>query len=697
MGEELKQKNSGGNFMLATAVSLLVNAVYWAVCLQPNIQDSLSQKSSHANLVLMIGSALLYLITMIVSRCIIKRSRAASFMQSQKKGAFFIFCAVLCACFIGIGITFINATELYASTARAFYWHQIPFGILAVMAIAGFIAFYYFTGRFQSFSIPTAKKRDFGFLCVVVLMALIIGYATYFPNALAERNIFHFDAYYNSVYNVYYGAPFSEAVNSVYGHYGLLLAPVLKVVSFFNITNILNAFTLLMSILNVLAFLLMAYALSVFVKNKTLRYAAVVAMALTLAAMRDIPYLQVHPHRTIVIGVVVALITAAVRHPGKIRIITVIGYILCAVMIVWNTEMGIIATAAWAVFLIVHVVQRYRNLNTSPAIKKKPNTDVFSAEIQVDKKYTFKTRRYLWSGIVLNVLAAFICFIAAVGIVNLYNAANGGAPLTVSQFIFPLNSQYYMSDVLELPLPIGLNAWLPVLALLLGFGVFGLFSLKNAEAPNSSAWIGISVMGLGAMTYYINRPAYYNLDIIYMIIVLLACVFIQYCFPAMKALHEKRTALTLGQGIMSALGFAAAFVIVMLAVGCVTNIGYSEKENRIYKDKEALEESATEVGAIVPEGTKAIGMGTAELYSLLGRNTDTHTMDMPDLRVSEGAVQDVREKLNSVGVDEGLFVNGDVLEWYQTYFPEDYDRFIQSHRLAHTFDNQIRFCYYEPV
>ena len=41
---------------------------------------------------------------------------------------------------------------------------------------------------------------------------------------------FHAHAYYNSVYNVYQGLPYTDTMTSIYGHYGLLFKIPMKLV-----------------------------------------------------------------------------------------------------------------------------------------------------------------------------------------------------------------------------------------------------------------------------------------------------------------------------------------------------------------------------------------------------------------------------------------------------------------------------------
>ena len=179
--------------------------------------------------------------------------------------------------------------------------------------------------------------------------------------------------------------------------------------------------------------------------------------------------------------------------------------------------MGLFAAMTWALLLI------YFSFNMHGVKSKKP-----------------------WMDILLHAMLVIACFLGAFGFSNLYNFSVGGQPISFSLFLFPLKSESYMVDTLQYDLSTFISAWMFVVAvffiILEEKDCFLQNFSTNLQKPaimtvDCSHW---SVLGIFSVTYYINRAAYYNLDIVYELFILLLCIIAQYCLAPMKSLFENK-------------------------------------------------------------------------------------------------------------------------------------------------------------
>ncbi len=62
-------------------------------------------------------------------------------------------------------------------------------------------------------------------------LTLLVAYNFYTPEVFSETNrtVFYMDAYFNSIYNVLHGSPYTEYTTSIYGHYGILYKLPMKI------------------------------------------------------------------------------------------------------------------------------------------------------------------------------------------------------------------------------------------------------------------------------------------------------------------------------------------------------------------------------------------------------------------------------------------------------------------------------------
>ena len=227
------------------------------------------------------------------------------------------------------------------------------------------------------------------------------------------------NAYFNSIYNVLHGSPYTETTTSIYGHYGILYKLPMKLLG-----GDLIDFILLNTLVGALSFLAAFLALHFIVKNDLLRITGAVALSFPVLAMRSGIYWQLWPHRVLFMCLMLCYMAFCARYKKLNRLSCILGYGIVFLGILWNTESGLFCGAAWAGFWILKSLCRKEN--------KAP--------------YVIRTVFLHISGIILSFLGAW-------GIVEIYNLANGGTIMGIREFLFPLLQSSYMDDLLRVDLP----------------------------------------------------------------------------------------------------------------------------------------------------------------------------------------------------------------------------------------------------
>ena len=658
-------------FSFSSAAAIIVNIIFWLVATQESVQSMIADKFGQVNLILFFLSILLYSVVFIISYNIFNRKEDRRLFQAPKRNFLisFIIVGIINAAFLML--QFINANQVFASVSDSYIWHEIPIALIIVALVSFFAAFLSITNRVNAFSSDNSKRSNIIFWAFGIVIALIAGFANYYPNLSS----YHFDAYYTSVYNVSHGTPYSDIFGSIYGHYAIFFVPVFSLARLLGAKNMLAVFALCMAVITFIVYVLVTYSISIFVKNKSIRFLGVCAMAFTLIAMRgEEVYYQVNPHRTITIAITMALIAFAVKYPNKMKLITGIGFALCALMIVWSTEMGLIATATWIAFLI-------------------------SLELQKIKLKSFIS----WGKMGLYFVFGALSFLAAWGVVDLYNILNGGNLLTFKGFMHPYLARIDVIETLTVPLNNITTSWIFVLFLFLYFLGKGIFSTKLCNRvldtnPVKAAQLAVSLLGLGSMTYFINRPAYYNLDIILSVAVLLLCIMAQEALPYIKALFNRNDRLnySVRHGVAVGFGMTALFALFTLSLGTFVNMSSNLEAKEDYRQKASLIEVAKQVSENVPADTKAWGITIPEVYTLLDWDMELYCADYEDMYFYPNADRYIGEQLKSMK-NEAFLTTDSSMEHFRE-LPEAYEAFFESHYISNLWGGAAATIqYYLPL
>ena len=520
---------------------------------------------------------------------------------------------------------------LSLGVVEPFLWLRVPkiFSIFIVLIFSAFV-FLQIKNQQCPENAPGCRRTDmklqnshkkigrgYEFYLFYGVMAALSGYSLYMPNYL-QADPLHGHAYYVSMYNVVHGRAYDDLFTSMYGHYGIFFKWPLKIIGNGNMKD--AAF--LIAVLGALSAFFIMFVIHYFCKNGVIRILGGFASVLPVMGLRLNNYWQVQPHRVLFSSIFLIYTVFYLKNRTKWR--AVFGYLLGALAVVWNTETGMVCALAWA------ALQCYLYLDTHAFWSI--NTFVFFTK---------------------QVIGTSGSFMGAYSVVNVYNLLHGGEINGLKTFLYPLLYDEYMTGYLRTNLPAAVGGYLLVLLLFLGGLVWSLsdhFLLNKEKKGKSSekrAFVFFTaVLGLGQITYFINRPEYFNLDIIYTIFVVLVCVYLETAVHlgidlSWGRLKEKswKELLKINVAIIMTI------VITALSLGTFVQTGHQLNERSLkgYQNMESLYAFLEELKLDVPINTFGFGQGVPELYGLMGWDTRCHVIDFSDR--TELSLQYVRDSL----------------------------------------------------
>ena len=233
-----------------------------------------------------------------------------------------------------------------------------------------------------------SKPITYSCYFIVVLCSF---FSVYFPN-LVMSDIHHGVAYVETVFNVLHGVPFDAYTTGIYGHYGLFYAPFLWLLGGKGSTLVL-----LISCVAAIATCAAIYTLHHVLPKNWMRIVAAFSLIVSVAVLRERNYWQVQPHRVLFPLLIVAYITYLSRSPKIAWWKVLLGYGICCLGILWNTESGAFCCLALSYSLIIKLFQER-------------------------KWYALKN----WLQIAYYLFLSVAALAGALAIVNVYNLLHGG-------------------------------------------------------------------------------------------------------------------------------------------------------------------------------------------------------------------------------------------------------------------------------
>ena len=489
----------------------------------------------------------------------------------------------------------------------------------------------------------------------------------YTPNIFGRGELsdsYHGHAYFNSVYNIYQGMPYTHNVTSIYGHYALFFKIPLKLFH-----GDFRAFVMMLAMVGTLAHVCAFLTLQLLVESRVLRIAGALAIAFPILGMRGGYYWQVWPHR-IVFPMLLLLYGAVILKKNYRGFISMAGgYLICLFAVLWNTETGIFLAISWAAMY----VSRYFSENRVKIGKLLINIAVHVA------------------GIVFSVLGAY-------GTVNLYNILKHSPVNSLEDFLVPLLSSNYMEGVLHLDMPLYPCAYMAVITLFLmgtSVGLSGWFQEEKKQCWNRELIFLLSVGALGCLVYYINRPAYHNLDCVALLAAILSAYFGQYGLRFIRNKEWKNFGKISSTHVFQAgVGLICTAAVLAMSTGTVLQFAQNSQIKENFHDMEDFEGLAAQVAEMVPENTPAFGINIPEIYSLLQRRTECFTMDFSDMLVRPDSLKELKDQLEHAEV-RGAFTGKSSMKIWKRNDPETYRWFREHYILKDTISfQQEEFQYY---
>lgn len=450
---------------------------------------------------------------------------------------------------------------------------------------------------------------------VIVLLVLLSFYAAYKPNVLnvGGGNLYHFHAYFNSIYQLFHGQYFFEGLTSIYGHYAFFFLPLYKIMRLLvGAHNEMLLVIMALAALHAVSVLLYAYVLRVFIRNRLVRILGLAAVCAAQLSMESNLYVQTYPHRTFPYAVLAALLALWFSKKDKRRLIGMLGYAVCAVIVVWSTECGAVCAVTWAA---LHCCAALHEKGLLPWARVLAHLGALGASLA--------------GGYVLTCCFNLLC---------------GGAWIPVPEFLFPLMTESYMTGFLEEPLDAFPAAWAPIAATLLcflGLGLSGtvLCTRRPEQEPSAAVYFALGVLGLGTLTYAFNRPTYGNFYIMLPLMAVLMCLLVQQSLPRIRSLLENGIppgkTLSLWEGFCGGAGVTLLSVLLLLGIFSAANYGAMQEKRQPYRDLYSLEymrEYCEQTAS--PEEFTAVGRGALEICASRGWDNVLPVMDYSDITIS---------------------------------------------------------------
>lgn len=466
--------------------------------------------------------------------------------------------------------------------------------------------------------------------------------------------MYHAHAYFNSVYRVLNLQPYNEINAGVYGFYGIILAPLMRLFG-----TDFKACVIALLILTFISILCYFYVLENLTDSAIVKILASICIITPFISLTSNIYLQLWPHRILFMGYILAFIVWKSKQNNNHKKVKIIGYVIMICSVIWNFETGIGCVLAYLGSEVVCILQM-SSFKDLTAWKR-----VFVELIQIP-------------------LIAICSYGGA-----LYNLAVSQTFLPIKVFLFPFIGNTYISD-LNIPLSTFPSAWMQVMAVILisvGAVMLSTNLCENQHKDQKLIYLSACTIGVSVqMMYFINRSVYGNLYIVLSVISLILAFWIDHFRNT-----EIWTANTFGNGCFRAL--CPALISVMILISFMSVIRYYplETAKESGRSGEYIENIKTLVMENVPKDTFGIGVGVPEIYSYLGWNTGFYGIDMSDFgTLPEEGKNYVYETINHA---DNIFVNNTNL----TALMSDgvLEEFFSTHELAASFSyGEMEFGYY---
>ena len=283
-------------------------------------------------------------------------------------------------------------------------------------------------------------------------------------------NVYHSSAYIDTILNTYYGVPFTGIESELYGHYSLILTPILKVVG-------MNTKTIgiILGLLTAMAFALLCACVIMTVKSFAVKVFGIGGFGIFGVTAYSI-YWQSFPHRMIFPSIAIFILTLCAYKKWFSKKIFFIGLILPSLALIWNTESGAVVAVVWALY----------------------GAEAFGATTKLNKLLCFII------SLPISILASLL---AALAVLNIYNLSAGGEKMGPKELI-GFQGKGFVDDIAK-DLESGNALYVHIFVMLFICAVWAIYCLyiKREDNPKAMFALALAATGLGMGTYYVNNPS----------------------------------------------------------------------------------------------------------------------------------------------------------------------------------------------
>lgn len=473
----------------------------------------------------------------------------------------------------------------------------------------------------------TASKKDLPAplvwpLCMLCAALCFVATLTVDLNA---GNLHHGVAYVETIYNVYYGVPYTINTMGIYGHYGLFYAPLMRL---FHLDVV--GLNVLIALVAAAGSMCCSYLLNTVLKVNWMKILGTFACSFTVVTARTENYYQVQPHRILFPLLLLVVMTRQTRRNHWKWRYRMADYLLVILAILWNTESGLFCLIALTGALI----------------------------IQDWREFHWCSNRMIGRYLVYG-LFCLSTVLAAMGIVYLYNCLCGWVVFDGKLFFAPLLTPTYMNDVLRYDMRIQNSAWIYVLVLFCGTLLAALKDTSLFAPPRvgtTGGWqpvqVALALLGLLNFSYYANRAAYYNLDIVLQLSILAVCMAAEENLKQLRTVWQGGTVAAALRAALAACSVMVVAILGMEAAFFSPKLLWVKYQAGQYSTRN-LQAVCEEIRENVPVDTYAFGPALTIYYQILGWDTHAHYTDFSDLTVFG---DDTTRKIVEGAVDSGAFL-----------------------------------------
>lgn len=604
-------------YLVASLITLGVYCIY----LSDGVYRYVKGNITESNLVPYILFILVFLLCSIAGLQLLKKLDAGVIINKLPQWGRVLVNVILTGLNLGLLLAcYMHEVDVFDAPVDKMMYHNIDKIVVIILAIV-FLAAFFLLGYVKE-TVKDNSLSNIIFWCFCIGLGLVYFYCLYTPNVYtADFNLYHNNAYYNSVFSALRGVPRSELNSSVYGYYGILVAPFMLILG-----GTTRAFYIVMGSFSFAALLGMDYVAYKLINNKIIRYLVVMAYVIVVTSMHWSVYLQLIPHRIIFPSLLTAYVVYIYTNNKQSLLYETLGYVICGLSIIWNFETGIVCLFAYCCYFGLAMLRRYR-----------------------------LTQLRLYLKILIRALLAVITFAGAFLFTGFVNICMGGYRLSIREFLFPMFNSSYMTGYLTVDYQHGVVAWLFVAGMAFMLILYGLSRTtlnplyieerEQTERKLPEICVMIATLTLGMMAYYINRSAYGNLTIIYQMAVIMMGVIADQCVVRVQR-REHRSAMFIG------LYRGLSATVIMVLCGLILTGAYNfsscqEARNKSrYTDITLVKEGEKRIKEICKPDTRAMGLSIQGIYSDLGWDPYYYLIDFADLGVNPDSFQYIQEELN---------------------------------------------------